>query len=64
MGNSQKMWIKLSEEKAHAEAEIELLKGNIEACEKEINSLKYELHVVSKELEIRNEEKNMKFIFK
>ncbi|KAG4391875.1 hypothetical protein GLYMA_04G025400v4 [Glycine max] len=53
------MLIKLSEEKAHAEAEIELLKGNIEACEKEINSLKYELHVVSKELEIRNEEKNM-----
>ncbi|RDY11675.1 Filament-like plant protein 4, partial [Mucuna pruriens] len=53
------MLIKLSEEKAHAEAEIELLKGNIEACERENNSLKYELHVVSKELEIRNEEKNM-----
>ena len=47
------MLIKLSEEKAHAEAEIELLKGNIEACEKEINSLKYELHVVSKELEMK-----------
>ncbi|XP_027330779.1 filament-like plant protein 4 isoform X2 [Abrus precatorius] len=53
------MLIKLSEEKAHAEAEIELLKGNIESCEREINSLKYELHVISKELEIRNEEKNM-----
>ncbi|KAJ1421649.1 Filament-like plant protein [Sesbania bispinosa] len=53
------MLVKLSEEKAHAEAEIELLKGNIESCEREINSLKYELHVVSKELEIRNEEKNM-----
>ncbi|KHN09099.1 filament-like plant protein 4 [Glycine soja] len=53
------MLIKLSEEKGHAEGEIELLKGNIEACEREINSLKYELHVVSKELEIRNEEKNM-----
>ncbi|XP_061373274.1 filament-like plant protein 4 [Gastrolobium bilobum] len=53
------MLIKLNEEKAHAEAEIELLKGNIESCEREIGSLKYELHVVSKELEIRNEEKNM-----
>ncbi|KAK7310956.1 hypothetical protein RJT34_08773 [Clitoria ternatea] len=53
------MLIKLSEEKAHAEAEIEHLKNNIDSCEREINSLKYELHVVSKELEIRNEEKNM-----
>ncbi|KAI4316912.1 hypothetical protein L6164_024841 [Bauhinia variegata] len=53
------MLIKISEEKAQAEAEIELLKGNIESCEREINSLKYELHIVSKELEIRNEEKNM-----
>lgn len=53
------MLIKISEEKAQAEAEIELLKGNIESCEREINSLKYELHVASKELEIRNEEKNM-----
>ncbi|XWS20975.1 hypothetical protein CRYUN_Cryun30bG0015400 [Craigia yunnanensis] len=53
------MLIKISEEKSQAEAEIELLKGNIESCEREINSLKYELHVVSKELEIRNEEKNM-----
>ncbi|KAK4752787.1 hypothetical protein SAY87_021585 [Trapa incisa] len=51
--------IKVSEEKSHAEAEIELLKSNIGACEREINSLKYELHVVTKELEIRNEEKNM-----
>ncbi|KAF7817634.1 Filament-like plant protein 4 [Senna tora] len=53
------MLIKISEEKAQAEADIELLKTNIESCEGEINSLKYELHVVSKELEIRNEEKNM-----
>ncbi|KAL1343923.1 filament-like plant protein 4 isoform X1 [Arachis hypogaea] len=53
------MLIKVSQEKAHAEAEIEHLKSNIESCEREINSLKYELHVVSKELEIRNEEKNM-----
>ncbi|MED6139047.1 hypothetical protein PIB30_116750 [Stylosanthes scabra] len=53
------MIIKLSEEKANAEAEIEHLKGNIESCEREISSLKYEIHVLSKELEIRNEEKNM-----
>ncbi|KAF7829586.1 Filament-like plant protein 4 [Senna tora] len=53
------MLIKISEEKAQAEADIELLKSNIESCEREINSLKYELHVASKELEIRNEEKNM-----
>ncbi|XP_022772666.1 filament-like plant protein 4 [Durio zibethinus] len=53
------MLIKINEEKSQAEAEVEILKGNIESCEREINSLKYELHVVSKELEIRNEEKNM-----
>ncbi|XP_021902409.1 filament-like plant protein 4 [Carica papaya] len=53
------MLIKINEEKAQAEAEIELLKSNIESCEREINSLKYELHLVSKELDIRNEEKNM-----
>ncbi|KAI3817004.1 hypothetical protein L1987_10790 [Smallanthus sonchifolius] len=53
------MLIKMSEEKSQAEAEIELLKSNIESCERDINSLKYELHIVAKELEIRNEEKNM-----
>ncbi|XP_076885681.1 filament-like plant protein 4 [Bidens hawaiensis] len=51
--------IKISEEKSRAEAEIELLKSNIASCEREINSLKYELHIVAKEMEIRNEEKNM-----
>ncbi|KAA8537534.1 hypothetical protein F0562_027142 [Nyssa sinensis] len=51
--------IKISEEKSQAEAEIVLLKSNVESCEKEINSLKYEFHIVTKELEIRNEEKNM-----
>ncbi|XP_047260579.1 filament-like plant protein 4, partial [Capsicum annuum] len=53
------MVIQLSEEKAKAEAEIEILKSNIESCEREINSLKYELQINSKELEIRIEEKNM-----
>ncbi|KAL5653152.1 hypothetical protein ACJX0J_038610 [Zea mays] len=51
--------MKIDEEKAQAEAEIEILKSTIQSGEREINSLKYELHVVSKELEIRNEEKNM-----
>lgn len=53
------MLLKINEEKSQAEADIELLKSNVESCQREINSLKYELHVVSKELEIRNEEKNM-----
>ncbi|KAL8098424.1 hypothetical protein AgCh_031253 [Apium graveolens] len=53
------MLIKISEEKAQAEADIEQLKSNVDSCEREINSLKYELHIVAKELEIRNEEKNM-----
>ncbi|ONL95919.1 Filament-like plant protein 4 [Zea mays] len=51
--------MKIDEEKGQAEAEIEILKSTIQSGEREINSLKYELHVVSKELEIRNEEKNM-----
>ncbi|KAF7049740.1 hypothetical protein CFC21_058227 [Triticum aestivum] len=51
--------MKIDEEKAQAEAEIEVLKSTIQSGEREINSLKYEVHVVTKELEIRNEEKNM-----
>ncbi|KAL5099541.1 hypothetical protein RYX36_003868 [Vicia faba] len=51
--------VKLKEEKSEAEAELELHKKNVQSYEKEINSLKYELHVVSKEMDIRNEEKNM-----
>lgn len=51
--------VKMNNEKSKADAEIELLKEKIMSREKEINSLKYELHVISKELEIRNEEKNM-----
>ncbi|WOL19325.1 filament-like plant protein 4 isoform X1 [Canna indica] len=56
---SSNILMKISDGKAQAEAEIEILKGNIQSYEKEINSLKYELHIVTKELEIRNEEKNM-----
>ncbi|KAG0496883.1 hypothetical protein HPP92_001574 [Vanilla planifolia] len=51
--------IKVSEEKCQADAQIEVLRSDICSCEREINSIRYELHVVSKELEIRNEEKNM-----
>ncbi|CAM8973107.1 unnamed protein product [Rhodiola kirilowii] len=53
------MLIKISEQKSQADAEIEHLRGTIESCEREINSLKYELHIAGKELEIRTEEKNM-----
>lgn len=53
------MLVRISEEKSNAESEIEHLKNNIESCEREINTLKYETHVITKELEIRNEEKNM-----
>ncbi|MQL96801.1 hypothetical protein Taro_029481 [Colocasia esculenta] len=53
------MLMKLSDEKSMADAEIEVLKANIQSCEREISSLKYEVQVVTKELEIRNEEKNM-----
>uniref|UniRef100_A0A7N1A755 Filament-like plant protein 4 n=1 Tax=Kalanchoe fedtschenkoi TaxID=63787 RepID=A0A7N1A755_KALFE len=51
--------IKICEQKSQSEADIEHLKGNIESCEREISSLKYELHIAAKELEIRTEEKNM-----
>ncbi|XP_050364162.1 filament-like plant protein 4 [Argentina anserina] len=53
------MLYKINEEKSQAEAEIERFKSNLESCEREINSLKYELHIAAKELEIRTEEKNM-----
>ncbi|XP_010548294.1 PREDICTED: filament-like plant protein 5 [Tarenaya hassleriana] len=53
------MIIRISGEKSKADTEVEILKSNIQSYEKEISSLKYDLHVVSKELEIRNEEKNM-----
>ncbi|XVF18008.1 hypothetical protein REPUB_Repub10bG0174600 [Reevesia pubescens] len=51
--------VQIEVEKSEAEAEVELMKENLMSREKEINSLKYELHMVSKELEIRNEEKNI-----
>ena len=58
LGERENLLMKVHEEKAQAEAQIEVLKSTIQSGEKEVNSLKYELHVVSKELDIRNE-KNM-----
>lgn len=59
LGERENLLMKVHEEKAQAEAQIEVLKSTIQSGEKEVNSLKYELHAVSKELDIRNEEKNM-----
>lgn len=53
------MLIQINEEKSQANADIEILKSKIESCERDVNSLKYELHIARKEVEIRNEEKNM-----
>ncbi|GMI67302.1 Trichome Cell Shape 1 [Hibiscus trionum] len=51
--------VQIEVEKSEVEAEIELMKENLVSREKDISALKYELHMVSKELEIRNEERNM-----
>ncbi|KAF8012604.1 hypothetical protein BT93_I0690 [Corymbia citriodora subsp. variegata] len=51
--------LSVNEEKSQANLEIEVLKQDIKLYEKDMNSLKYELHMVSKELDIRNQEKNM-----
>ena len=53
------MLMKLTEEKSQAEEEIQDLKGTIQSLDKERGSLRYEAQVLAKELEIRNEEKNM-----
>ncbi|KAL2652807.1 hypothetical protein R1flu_020935 [Riccia fluitans] len=47
----------MSEAKARAEAEVKVLQVRLESLEKENGSLKYELHVLNKELEIRNDER-------
>lgn len=59
LGEQANLQMKVHEEKAQAQAQIEVLKSTIQSGEKEVHSLKYELHVVSKELDIRNEEKNI-----
>ncbi|KMZ62931.1 hypothetical protein ZOSMA_436G00020 [Zostera marina] len=52
--------MKLSEDRAQVQSQIELLKTKFqEASEKELSYIKYELNVVSNQVEIRTEEKNM-----
>ncbi|KAH9552368.1 hypothetical protein CY35_09G062900 [Sphagnum magellanicum] len=47
----------LGEAKGRAEADIKILQVQVEAMEKENANLKYEVHVLNKELEIRNGER-------
>ncbi|GAV74348.1 DUF869 domain-containing protein [Cephalotus follicularis] len=51
--------VKINEEKFQFQAEIEYLNEKIQSCKQESSSLKYELRIASKELDIRNEEKNI-----
>ncbi|MCO5605098.1 hypothetical protein L7F22_059277 [Adiantum nelumboides] len=45
-----------NEAKSKSDAELKVLQVKLISAEKDISSLKYELHLLSKELEIRNEE--------
>jgi quinol monooxygenase YgiN len=47
----------LGEAKGRAEADIKILQVQVKAMEKENANLKYEVHVLNKELEIRNGER-------
>ncbi|CAK9233363.1 unnamed protein product [Sphagnum jensenii] len=47
----------LGESKGRAEADIKILQVRLEGMEKENTNLKYKVHVLNKELEIRNEER-------
>ena len=49
----------LNEARSQVEAEVKVLWVNIESYEHDMSSLKYELHVLSKELESQNKEKNI-----
>ncbi|KAI8028851.1 Filament-like plant protein 4 [Camellia lanceoleosa] len=53
------MLMKINEEKSQTEVENELRKKEFNHMKRRSIKLKYELHVLSKELDIRNEEKNM-----
>ena len=50
--------VKLKEEKSEAEAEVEHLEKSVQSKEKEITSLKYELHMISR-ASLGNEEELM-----
>ena len=47
----------LSERKTYVEADFKVLQVKLNSLEKENSAQRYELHVLNKELEIRNEEK-------
>eukprot|EP01018_Ginkgo_biloba_P026445 Gb_23430 [translate_table: standard] len=47
----------LSERKTYVEGDVKVLQVRLDSVEKENSALKYELHVLNKELEIRNEER-------
>lgn len=47
----------LSERKTYVEADFKVLQVKLNSLEKENSALRYEVHVLNKELEIRNEEK-------
>eukprot|EP00249_Psilotum_nudum_P024007 c29056_g1_i4 orf=427-4065(-) len=49
--------IEVNDAKSHSDAEVKILQVRLDAVEKESAKLKYESHVLSKELEIRNEER-------
>ncbi|KAG0611288.1 hypothetical protein M758_7G129000 [Ceratodon purpureus] len=49
--------VELSEAKGKTETEIKVLQVRLETIEKENSHLKYEVHVLNKELEIRSEER-------
>ncbi|MCO5557931.1 hypothetical protein L7F22_011504 [Adiantum nelumboides] len=48
--------LETNEAKSKSDAELKVLQVKLTSAEKDISSLKYELHLLSKELQIRNEE--------
>ncbi|XP_002994787.2 filament-like plant protein 4, partial [Selaginella moellendorffii] len=48
----------VTDAKSRAEAEIKLLQHRMESVEKEKGALKYEVHVLNKQIQIRNEERD------
>ncbi|KAI5083005.1 hypothetical protein GOP47_0002748 [Adiantum capillus-veneris] len=48
--------LEANEAKSKTDAELKVMQVKLASAEKDISSLKYELHLLSKELEIRNEE--------
>ncbi|KAI3409333.1 uncharacterized protein J3R85_019462 [Psidium guajava] len=55
--SKEKLVEDLNKQRKQAEADIGSLMARLESIEKDNNSLKYEVHVLEKELEIRNEER-------